>query len=348
MMRAAVTTDELGFGVVELPDPAPAPDELVIAVTACGLCGSDLKARPFMPPDTVMGHEFGGAVVAVGADARRAGWKEGVAVAALPVASCGACASCRSGNVAHCAVARFIGMGVDAGGFAELAVVPARHAFALPAAISGDVAPLVEPFAVGLHAVETADVDDGASILVVGAGGVGLTTVAWAHVITAGRVTAVDPDPSRRAAALALGADDALLSIDEIEPGTYDAVIECVGRPELIAAAATAARPRGRVVIAGACDQPVTVEPIAALLKELSFRWSLAYRPNDFRAAIDAFATGRIDPDAVVGPTVGLDRLGEAFDLVRNSAAPGRVLVTPTLTDENDSSRPHDRGDRRS
>ena len=329
-MRAAVTTDTAGFEVVTLPDPAPAADELLIEVAACGVCGSDLKARPFMPPGTVMGHELGGTVVAVGNDARRTGWTEGTHVAVLPVVCCQACSWCENDHVAHCPEVRFIGMGPDAGGFAEYAKVPAHHAFPLPAELPASLAALVEPFAVGLHAMHTAEIEPGAAVLVIGAGGVGLTTVAWAHALGATRVTAVDPDGARRAAAVALGADDALSTLDHAEPATYDAVIECVGRPELIATAATTARARGRIVIAGACDQPVSVEPIGALLNELSYRWSVAYQPHEFRTVIDAFTTGLIDPTTLIGTTLGLDNLEDAFDAVRIANISGRVLVTPS------------------
>jgi (R,R)-butanediol dehydrogenase/meso-butanediol dehydrogenase/diacetyl reductase len=328
-MRAAITTDTGGFEVVELPDPTPAADELVVRVAACGVCGSDLKARPFMAAGTVMGHELGGTVVAAGNLARQDGWTDGTNVAVLPVVSCGACSWCVSGHVAHCPAVRFIGMGPDSGGFAEYATVPAPHCFPVPPGLPAHVAALVEPFAVGLHAMNTADIQAGSDVLVVGAGGVGLTTIAWAHTLGAARVTAVDPDEYRREAARELGADDTLDSLQDAEPASYDAVIECVGSRDLIAAAATPARARGRIVIAGACDQPVNVEPITALLNELSFRWSVAYRPAEFHTVIEAFATGRIDPEAVIGTMVGIDRVDEAFDAVGNASTPGRVLVTP-------------------
>ncbi|HUC38300.1 MAG TPA: alcohol dehydrogenase catalytic domain-containing protein [Acidimicrobiales bacterium] len=328
-MQAAITTDTGGFEVTELPDPAPRIDEVVVRVAACGVCGSDLKARPFMPAGTVMGHELGGEVVAVGADAAAQGWREGDLAAALPVISCGTCVRCAAGDVAHCSSVRFIGMGSDGGGFAEFAVVPARHAFPVPHEIPPLHAALVEPFAVGLHAVNAAEIAPGDEVLVIGAGGVGLTTVAWARARGAGRVTAVDPDAGRREAARATGAHDVLASLDDALREGYDAAIECVGHPELVAAAPASVRARGRVVVAGACDRPIPVEPVAALLKELTFRFSVCYRPSEFRTVIDAFSSGVIDPSTVIGPVVELGRLDEAFDLVRTTGTEGRVLVTP-------------------
>ncbi len=89
-MRAAVVNDQHAFDIEEIPDPVPAPDELVLAVTACGICGSDLKAVHALAGGTVMGHEFCGEVVAVGRGLAGT-WREGRRVAALPVIGCGQC-----------------------------------------------------------------------------------------------------------------------------------------------------------------------------------------------------------------------------------------------------------------
>ena len=324
-MRAAVTTEQHDFEIVELPDPTPGPDELVIRVAACGVCGSDIKAQPFMPAGIVMGHELGGEIVSVGA---RAGhWRPGVNVAVLPVVSCGGCRHCAAGYVAHCAQTRYLGMGPDRGGFAELAVIPARDAFALPEDMDATYAALVEPFAVGLHGVHTAGVRRGDEVLVVGAGGVGLTTIAWLSTKGAARITAVDPDPQRRKVASAMGATDSLGSSAECTAGAYDAAIECVGRPELLQSCQTAVRPLGRIVISGACAEAMPIEPITALLKELTIRFSVCYRLDEFREVIAAFSSGDIDPSPMMGPQLELDRIAEAFDLVRNAAVHGRVFV---------------------
>jgi (R,R)-butanediol dehydrogenase/meso-butanediol dehydrogenase/diacetyl reductase len=300
-VRAAVTTEAHGFEIVELPDPTPGPDELVIRVAPCGACGSDIKAQPFMPAGTVMGHELGGEIISVGAEAGN--WRRGANVAVLPVVSCGNCSYCAAGAVAHCAQTRYIGMRPYRGGFA---VVPARHAFALPDDLNGTYAALVEPFAVGLHGVRTADIRPGDDVLVAGAGGVGLTTIAWLSAKGAARITAADPDPERPKVASAMGATDVLGSASECTAGAYDAAIECVGRPELLQACQAAVRPLGRIVISG--------------------------RPEEFREVIAAFSSGDIDAAPMMGPQLNLDRITDAFDLVRNAGANGRILVTPDAT----------------
>ena len=250
-------------------------------------------------------------------------------MAVLPVVLCGRCRYCVAGMVAHCAQTRYIGMGPDGGGFAELAVVPSRHAFALPDGLPTTYAALVEPFAVGLHGVHSAEVSRGENVLVVGAGGVGLTTIAWARAKGAERVTAVDPDPQRRKLATVMSATDALASASEADADEYDVAIECVGRPELLQACQSAVRRLGCIVISGACAEPIGIEPVTALLKELTIRFSVCYQPDEFREVIAAFDTGAIDPAPMLGPMVGLNRIADAFDIVRRTDGQGRVLVTP-------------------
>jgi (R,R)-butanediol dehydrogenase/meso-butanediol dehydrogenase/diacetyl reductase len=177
--------------------------------------------------------------------------------------------------------------------------------------------------------VHSADISPGDDVLIVGAGGVGLTTLVWTLRKGGARVTVADPDPGRRELARDTGATDVLGSVSEAEAGAYDVAIECVGRPELVQACQPALRPRGRLVILGACSEPTQIEPITALLKELTIRYSVAYRPDEFREVIDAFASGAIDPTPMMGPALDLTRLGEAFELVRSGAVQGRVLVTP-------------------
>jgi (R,R)-butanediol dehydrogenase / meso-butanediol dehydrogenase / diacetyl reductase len=122
-LRAAIIDSHHGIEVGEVADSAPGPGQLVVRVAACGVCGSDLKARPAMPHGTVMGQEFCVEMVALGAEVGGM-WREGVQAAVLPVMSCGTCSWCRAGDVAHCQSARLVGLGGSRGGCAEFAVNP--------------------------------------------------------------------------------------------------------------------------------------------------------------------------------------------------------------------------------
>lgn len=315
------------FDLTVVDDPVPQAGELLLRVSACGLCGSDLKARAAMPVGVIMGHEFGGEVVGVGPGAE--GWTEGMQAAVLPVASCGSCPSCRAGDVAHCVSAVLVGLGGSPGGFAELAVVPATSAFPLPQPVDPFHAALVEPYAVGLHAVEAAAVEAGNSVLVVGSGTVGLTSVTWAKLRGAERITVVDPNEARRSGAMALGATDTIADAAEAEAGAYDVAIECVGKPGLLDSCIAATRPKGRIVVAGVCIERDPFWSMAALMKELTICFAVYYSPKEFRTVIEAFRSGAIAPAQLVGRTMGITSLAGAFEALAVGSTQGKILIDP-------------------
>jgi len=327
-MRAAAIGPAHAFHVEDLPDPSPGPGDLVLRVAGCGICGSDLKARPAMPPGTIMGHELSGEVVAVGADASGT-WREGMRAAALPVFSCGICELCRRGDVAHCSRAALIGLGGAPGGFAELVRVSAGLSFRLPDAMPEAWGALVEPFAVGLHTARAGEIGDGDDVLVIGGGPVGLTTAAWARQLGARTVTVSDPVAHRRAAALSFGATATLDPTTGEIRGPYDVVVECVGKPGLLDVCAAAAGTHGRIVVAGVCAEPDPFLPMVALLKELSVRFSVYYRPEEFRTVIDAFASERIDPSPLITRTIGFTELDATFESLARSPEDLKVVVDP-------------------
>ena len=326
-MRAAVLADGGAFDVTTVDDPEPGAGQLLVKVSACGLCGSDLKARSFMPAGAIMGHEFGGEVVGVGSGTQ--GWHLGMSAAVLPVESCGSCPACRAGDVIHCVSAVLIGLGGSPGGFAELTLVPAASSFAMPSPVDPLHAALVEPYAVGLHTVEAVGIAPGDAVLVVGAGTVGLTSATWASLRGAERITMVDPNEVRRAGASAFGATDTLASAADVDPGAYDVAIECVGKPGLLDACIAATRSKGRVVVAGVCTEQDPFWSMAALMKELTIHFAVYYTPHEFRTVIDAFGSGAIEPDRLVGRTIGLDSLGHAFEALSEGSTPGKILITP-------------------
>ncbi|HLY56994.1 MAG TPA: alcohol dehydrogenase catalytic domain-containing protein, partial [Stellaceae bacterium] len=178
-MRAAVfKAAGEPLAIEERPDPAPAPDEVVIRIGRCGICGSDLgmteRHARTVPRGSVLGHEYAGEVVALGKEATRL--KLGDRVTALPVRSCGRCAACLAGLPLHCAGGHFA-----FGGFAELIAASEANCIALPADLSLADGALVEPLAVGLHGVDLARPPIGARILILGAGPIGLTVAFWLH-----------------------------------------------------------------------------------------------------------------------------------------------------------------------
>jgi threonine dehydrogenase-like Zn-dependent dehydrogenase len=180
-----------------------------------------------------------------------------------------------------------------------------------------------------LHCTRTAGLAPGDDVLVVGAGPVGLTTIAWARAQAAGRVTAVDPVAARRAAARSLGATDVLESADMATAGGYDVVVECAGKPGLLNACVAAARTKGRIVVAGVCPEPTPLASVAALMKEVSVGFAVYYTTGEFRAVIEAFATGVIDPSPLLARRFDLSLINDAFDDLARTASGAKILVDP-------------------
>jgi (R,R)-butanediol dehydrogenase/meso-butanediol dehydrogenase/diacetyl reductase len=327
-MRAAVVGADGSMTVEQVEDPTPGPGELLLRVSGCGICGSDLKARPAMAGGSVMGHEFCGEVVGVGPQVS-GDWREGMRAAVLPVFSCGRCAWCVAGEVAHCESARLVGLGGSPGGFAELALASAALSFAVPESIPEAYGALVEPFSVGLHTARAARIAPGNSVLVLGAGSVGLTTIRWAKEMGAKDIVVADPVAGRRELSGQFGATAVIDPSQEDLGRDYDVVIECVGKPGLLNTAVAAAAIKGRIVIAGVCAETDPFLPIAALLKELTVSFAVYYLPEEFRRVIEAFTSGSLDPGPLIAGTVPLEGINGAFEGAAASTTHGKVLVDP-------------------
>lgn len=327
-MRAAVLTDTHDLEVAEVPDPSPGAGELVLQVTACGICGSDLKLRPSMPAGLVMGHEFCGEIVAMGADVA-SGWREGQHVTALPIFGCGRCLACVAGEPAHCEQADLVGVGGSPGGFAEYVRVHQRETVRLPESIAPALGALVEPLAVGLHAVERAHIRSGDTVLVVGAGPVGLSVTTWAARRGASELVVSDPSAVRREAAEQFGATRTVDPEAEPLEARYDVVIECVGLPGMTDICVRAASRHGHVVIAGVCTKPDPYVPIMAVVKELTMDFVVYYTRREFFSVTDALAQGAVDAEAFVSKRVALEGANDAFTELIEAKDQRKILVLP-------------------
>jgi (R,R)-butanediol dehydrogenase/meso-butanediol dehydrogenase/diacetyl reductase len=336
-MRAAVLQRRgEPLDVVEVADPTPGPGELLVRVDSCGICGSDLHlSDAYDLPGVVMGHEFSATVVdhADGVE----GWAPGDPLAALSVATCGRCDACLSGRVRKCRQAAMIGI-ERPGGYAELVTLPAHNAIRLPDGFDLRVGALIEPLAVGLHALERGAVSHTDDVLVLGAGPVGLAVVAWLDHLGVRSVVASDPSAARRTLAESLGAAT-------VDPGSGDVasafrdlttreptlVVECVGVPGLIQSAIDLAAVDARVVIAGVCMQPDSIVPLTAITKELDVYFAFYYRQQDFDYTIDVIHRGRFDPSPLITAEVGLDDAPQRFADLKTPAsqADAKVLIRP-------------------
>ena len=322
--------------IEEVADPTPHPRQLVVKVAFCGICGTDLhstRAGPAaLPCGSILGHEFVGEVVAVGRELTQH-WRGGERVCALPFLGCGLCAACLTGRPFECEKVALTGIQVP-GGFAEYVATGDRETVLLPDALELQRAALVEPLAVGLHAVRIAGLQAGQRVLITGAGPIGLAVLLWARALGARTVVMSEFSAERRALAARLGADaiidptqDLGAQFGDAAGGAPDVIFECVGAPGLLEQCLVAAPRRTRVIVVGVCEQPDTFMPFPALLKELEIRFAVAYTRDDFETTIAMLASGRIDAGAMVTHVVPLGEMPAAFEALRNPTHQCKVLA---------------------
>jgi L-iditol 2-dehydrogenase len=200
--------------VVEVPDPAPGPGDVILRVHATGLCNSDIRVylgEKKAAPGVVPGHEITGEVVHADAAAVA---RPGDIVSVCPILSCGRCSFCREGFRNRCPARRTLGYDLD-GGLAEYVKVPAPletmgHLLPIDTTTSAHLRALVEPFACVLNSIESLGVRAGAPLAVVGGGPMGLLHVIAGQAYGAGPILVVEPDPARRDVAIELGATEAV------------------------------------------------------------------------------------------------------------------------------------------
>lgn len=348
-MKAAVfSRPGIPLEIAEVPDPTPGPHELVLEVTACGICGSDLHASEIhdtsagmhpLPPRTVMGHEFAGRVVAAGVQVREA-WPEGTRVTALPFISCGDCATCRAGRRDRCPHGAPLGLGRIPGAYAQFVRVGAYETLRLPENVDDRVAATVEPVAVGLHAVNVARPARGESALVLGAGPIGLAVALWCRFFGMRHVVVTDLVPARLERAAEIGATgtvdasggDTIARVKELAGERPTVVFDCVGVPGSQQLAMDYAPMEGRIVVAGVCMQPDRILPVKAVTKELQVNYVYAYRREDFVFAIDMLGAERIDPRPMISDVVGFDAFAQTFEALKTDKNRCKVLLDPALS----------------
>jgi threonine dehydrogenase-like Zn-dependent dehydrogenase len=332
-MRALVITARESARVEEVEAPVARAGQVVVDVRRAGICGTDVelftgqlayfaqgKTRfPLRP-----GHEWCGVVSAVG-DGVDPGWL-GVRVTGDTMLGCGNCPRCQAGNGHVCADRREVGIMGWAGALAEQVLVRASSLYRLPDSIDDRAGALVEPGGNAWRAASAALAGPGKRILVCGPGTIGLLTTAFARAAGA-QVDILAMDRDREELAVSFGAA-ALWTAEELPLGTYDAVIDCTDDQEMPAAALRLVEPAGRVVYIGISGVPSLIDSRDIVLGDLTVVGILGASAG-LGPAIEHYADGRVDPAAIVGVTVGLERAAEAL-AGQISAAPGtKVHIDP-------------------
>ena len=342
-MKAALITEKETISFFEFDDPDPDLDQVVVEITLCGICGTDIHGfnTPGPMRASICGHEWTGIVSKTGDEVGRI--KEGDRVVVAVPPSCGLCVSCQAGQMDKCntvleatvAAGRF---DTPHGGFAPRIAVNHWRTVIADSRLSDSQAAQIEPTTICFHAVRSTSPKLGDVVLVQGAGPIGLTTLQWAQVAGAGTVISVEPDPVRREVALSLGADyaveageKALELVQEVTKGLgADVVYECAGVAPALQSAVDFARRGGTVSLIGLAASDALTKPAEWLRKEINVSASLGYTHEEFEMAMSYVANSEINLDAIHTGTVPLKDIDKAFsDLSSGTSGELKILVDP-------------------
>jgi L-iditol 2-dehydrogenase len=343
-MQAMLLTEYMHLEMVEMAEPAIGPDDVLVRVRACGICGSDVHGLDGSTgrriPPLVMGHEAAGEVVECGANVTDLA--PGERVTFDSTVYCGRCFFCARGEVNLCDNREVLGVSPGPyrrhGAFAEYVAVPRRIMYRLPDNLSYEQAALIEAVSVAVHAVNLTPVVLGDTAVVVGSGMIGLLAIQAVKHAGATRVIAVDPDEGRLKVALWLGATDAVNpkaadaaeAIRGMTEGRGAAVaIECVGATEPVQTAIAAVRKGGAVTLVGNIQPEITLPLQSVVTRQIRVQGSCASN-GEYPASLELMAKGAIRVDAMISAVAPLVEGPGWFDrLYRREPGLMKVVLRP-------------------
>lgn len=340
-MRALVLTDWWTLEVREVPDPRVGPGDVLLEVLATGICGSDVHGftgdTGRRVPGQIMGHETVGRIAAIGAEVYA---EPGLVVGGLatvnPVLACGTCRQCLRGREQACATRQVIGVDPTiTSAFAERMVVRAENVVPLPADMPVEYGALVEPLAVGYHALRRGDCRDGDTVLVLGGGPIGQACILAAGRLGAQSVLVSEPDAHRRRLCEQLGAasctpDEVADAIDAQFGGGPGLVVDAVGVAATLQTAFAVAPLGATVVLVGMGEPTLELSAFEVSTKERSLVGSFCYSAEEFRATAEWVGGAPAQLAALVEGRVGLDGAADEFSrLAKGTDSLSKVLVMP-------------------
>ena len=326
-MKALVVTDYALLELQHIPKPAVGSGEVLIKIAYCGICGSDLpryfEGGVHSYPQ-ILGHEFSGIIEEIGTGVDQL--KIGDQVAAAPLVPCHECSNCRKGLPSMCIAYSFIGSRQQ-GAFAEYVCVPEQNCIKIPAGISLKEAALLEPLTVALHSIERINIQAGMSVIVYGAGTIGLLTLLSLRARGVGEIMIVDLNQHKLELAKKLGAD-VIINPNETEIKTFfenhelpDVVIETAGSPVTQIQAIEFVQRRGKVVYVGTCTQdikfaPEIFEKLVRYELEVTGAWmsySAPFPGYEWTAGLRYMATKEIDVEPLITGIFSLEDVEKPF-----------------------------------
>ncbi len=339
-MKCVAIKDVRKFEIKEIDEPKSQNGEVVIDVKKTGICGSDIHYWDLgQPIGLVMGHEYCGIVTDPGS---RDDLKVGDRVTALPISPCNECPACLTGNPQYCRQTWSYATGLsltNPGGLAPKMKIRPDMVLKVPDNLKDEEVAMVEPTAVGLHAIHLANIKVGDKVLVIGAGIIGLVSAMFAKMEGASYVAISETNQARAKRAIELGvADEWFDAKDEkvLEKwlqktnGGFDLAVDCCGNSAAVSSAITAVHPGGKVLLVGVSMTPVTIPTIAAVMSEITIIGAIAYTKEEFQTCIDLMANKQIDMMKFVDDIVDLEHVQEAYErLTSGTDSAVKILVDP-------------------
>ncbi len=339
-MRSVAIKGVKEFEIKEIAEPVSDGKKVIIDVKKTGICGSDIHYWVAGGPvGLVMGHEFAGVVRDPG---DRADLKVGDRVTALPISPCLKCHACLSGNPQYCIHTWDQATGLaltNPGGLAPRLATRSDMVVKLPDNVTDEEAAMVEPTAVGLHAVRLADIKVGEKVLVIGGGIIGLVSAMFAKMEGASLVVVSETNRARGEKSVALGVADEWLDatdpkfMENVMAKTgdgFDKIIECCGNAPAVTSALTTVKTGGTVVLVGVSLEAITIPTTIAVMHELTLQGAIAYTKEEFVTCVNLMANKQIEVTKFIDSVVGLEDVQASYEKLTSGTSDAiKIIVDP-------------------
>jgi L-iditol 2-dehydrogenase len=346
MMKALLLSEYNRLEMVEVPMPRPGPEEVLIRVEACGICGSDVHGFDGSTgrriPPIIMGHEAAGTIVSVGSGVTD--YQQGARVTFDSTIYCGQCDYCQRGEMNLCENRQILGVSTPEfrrpGAFADYVVVPERVLYHLPEAVKFEEAAMVEPLAVAVHAVAVSEIPKAATALVVGAGMIGLLVMQVLRDAGCTSVIVSDIDDTRLRLAEELGATVVLNAkrfdvpaevLKHTNGGGVDVALEAVGSTATIRTAIDSVRKGGTVTLIGNVSPSVEIPLQAVVSRQLRLQGSAA-SSGEYPECIEMLSRGAIKVTPLITAVAPLEDGASWFERL-HAREPNlmKIVLSPRL-----------------
>jgi L-iditol 2-dehydrogenase len=343
-MRSLIFYGPKDLKVEEKVIPQISDDEMLIKVTYAGVCGTDnriYQGTKIIASPRIIGHEFVGEIVELGADVKQ--FEVGNRITIYPMIPCGVCYVCRAGRKNICVNRITIGYEID-GGFSQYVKIPAiaieaGNVIKVPEGLPDEVVAASEPIAAAYHGIKRCNIQEGQTVVIVGAGPIGLYHTQLARIQKPARLIVIEPQQEKRELAAEMGATHTInptsvTPLDEIMKITNgegaDVVIIDVGIPKIIEDSLHYVKKGGTFLIFAGCPHgtTITIDPNVIHYKEINFTGSSASTPEIHAEVLNFLATGQMDVTKLISGILPMDDWQQAFEM-KNNYLGIKVLIDP-------------------